>query len=72
MCSGTSLNQYLDGHTDDPWISNTEVSLEQEVPESKELQKYWFQRYRLFSKFDQGIKLDHGSKTQIFFQTKQK
>ncbi len=23
-----------------------------------EMRKYWFQRYRLFSRFDQGIKLD--------------
>ena len=25
-----------------------------------ELQKYWAQRYRLFSLFDEGIKMDHG------------
>ncbi|KAI9554882.1 hypothetical protein GHT06_020159 [Daphnia sinensis] len=32
-----------------------------ELPENKELMKYWAQRYRLFSRFDQGIKLDYDS-----------
>ena len=36
-----------------------------EVTDNKELRKYWAQRYRLFSKFDQGIKLDYG----IFIHT---
>ena len=31
-----------------------------EVTDNKELKKYWAQRYRLFSKFDKGIKLDYG------------
>jgi trimethylguanosine synthase len=26
------------------------------------MQKYWAKRYQLFSKFDQGIKLDQGGK----------
>lgn len=33
----------------------------QEVIDHPELKKYWHQRYRLFSKFDFGIKLDHES-----------
>jgi hypothetical protein len=35
------------------------------MPEGKHLQKYWIQRYRLFSRFDEGIKLDNG-KSCIF------
>ena len=30
-----------------------------DIPDS--LVKYWHQRYRLFSKFDYGIKLDYGN-----------
>lgn len=36
------------------------ISLPAEVDSDKELMKYWLKRYRLFSKFDQGIKLDRG------------
>ena len=32
-----------------------------EIPENKELKKSWAQRYRLFSKFDKGIRLDYGA-----------
>ncbi|XP_046630637.1 uncharacterized protein LOC124310719 isoform X2 [Daphnia pulicaria] len=32
-----------------------------EIPENKELKKYWAQRYKLFSKFDKGIRLDYDS-----------
>lgn len=31
-----------------------------EIAAEPELAKYWAQRYRLFSRFDEGIKLDHG------------
>jgi len=31
------------------------------VHDSKILKKYWAQRYRLFSRFDSGIKLDEGN-----------
>lgn len=31
-----------------------------EIASQPELAKYWAQRYRLFSRFDEGIKLDHG------------
>lgn len=31
-----------------------------EMAAEPELAKYWAQRYRLFSQFDQGIKLDRG------------
>ncbi|XP_043591838.1 trimethylguanosine synthase isoform X1 [Bombus pyrosoma] len=37
------------------------VSLPVEIDNDKTLMKYWFKRYRLFSKFDQGIKLDRES-----------
>ncbi|XP_043285412.1 trimethylguanosine synthase [Venturia canescens] len=37
------------------------VSLPAEVDNDKELMKYWVKRYRLFSKFDQGIQLDRES-----------
>lgn len=32
-----------------------------EIAEDPELRKYWGQRYRLFSKFDEGVKLDRGN-----------
>lgn len=31
-----------------------------EMAADPELAKYWAQRYRLFSRFDEGIKLDRG------------
>ncbi|XP_057329514.1 trimethylguanosine synthase [Microplitis mediator] len=37
------------------------ISLPIEVDNDRELMKYWVKRYRLFSKFDQGIKLDRES-----------
>lgn len=37
------------------------VSLPAEVDNDRALMKYWVKRYRLFSKFDQGIKLDRGN-----------
>ncbi len=36
------------------------VPMPPEVSSDPELKKYWAQRYRLFSKFDQGIKMDKG------------
>ena len=33
----------------------------QNIAEDEELKKYWFQRYRLFSKFDSGIWMDRES-----------
>lgn len=35
-------------------------SLPPEILENKQLLKYWYRRYQLFSKFDNGIKLDTG------------
>lgn len=37
------------------------VNLPTEVDIDKTLMKYWVKRYRLFSKFDEGIKLDRGT-----------
>ncbi|XP_063977952.1 trimethylguanosine synthase [Diachasmimorpha longicaudata] len=37
------------------------VSLPVEVDNDRTLMKYWVKRYRLFSKFDQGVKLDRES-----------
>jgi len=31
-----------------------------EIAADKELWKYWGQRYRLFSRFDEGIRMDRG------------
>jgi hypothetical protein len=36
------------------------TSLPEEVASNKILRKYWIRRYQLFSKFDDGIKLDEG------------
>ncbi|KAL4235706.1 Trimethylguanosine synthase [Mactra antiquata] len=35
-----------------------QVKMPSEIAEDTELRKYWAQRYRLFSRFDEGIKLD--------------
>ncbi|XP_064605745.1 trimethylguanosine synthase-like [Liolophura sinensis] len=35
------------------------VSVPLEIQADAQLRKYWAQRYRLFSKFDEGIKMDH-------------
>lgn len=40
------------------------VKMPPEVANSGDLRKYWAQRYRLFSRFDEGIKLDRGMCTQ--------
>lgn len=40
--------------------SKRNISLPIEIDNDKTLIKYWLKRYRLFSKFDQGIKLDRG------------
>ena len=34
------------------------VEMPDYIAEDPELKKYWFQRYRLFTKFDQGIWMD--------------
>lgn len=36
-----------------------DVKMPPEIAAEPELAKYWAQRYRLFSRFDEGIKLDH-------------
>ncbi|KAI4904271.1 hypothetical protein NFI96_030081 [Prochilodus magdalenae] len=36
-----------------------EVDVPPEIAAEPELAKYWAQRYRLFSRFDEGVKLDH-------------
>lgn len=40
--------------------SKRNISLPVEIDNDQTLMKYWLKRYRLFSKFDQGIKLDRG------------
>lgn len=37
-----------------------QMPVPEEIENDKELRKYWAQRYRLFSKFDEGIKMDRG------------
>lgn len=37
-----------------------DVDMPPEIAAEPELAKYWAQRYRLFSRFDEGVKLDHG------------
>jgi hypothetical protein len=39
------------------------TSLPEEVASNKMLRKYWIRRYQLFSKFDEGIKLDEGKRS---------
>ena len=36
------------------------VPMPPEISDDLELRKYWGQRYRLFSRFDEGVKLDRG------------
>lgn len=50
--------------------SSTAIQTYQPMPKAirkdKSLEKYWFQRYRLFSRYDEGIRLDRGNKRFIF------
>ena len=36
-----------------------------EFKADEEMKKYWGQRYRLFTKFDQGIKMDRGTHSSM-------
>lgn len=38
-----------------------QVPIPEEIQNDTEIRKYWAQRYRLFSKFDDGIKMDRGT-----------
>jgi trimethylguanosine synthase len=40
-------------------------NIPEEFHNDSELLKYWLQRYRLFSKFDEGIVLDRGRRIQL-------
>ncbi|CAF4647508.1 unnamed protein product, partial [Rotaria magnacalcarata] len=40
-------------------------NIPEEFHNDSELLKYWLQRYRLFSKFDEGIVLDRGIEIQF-------
>lgn len=40
--------------------SKPSVPIPDEIAGDLELRKYWYQRYRIFRRFDQGIKLDRG------------
>lgn len=42
------------------------VDMPPEIAAKPDLAKYWAQRYRLFSRFDEGVKLDHGQ-SELFF-----
>lgn len=44
-----------------------QAPLPEEIENDVELRKYWAQRYRLFSKFDDGIRMDRGIKMSMFF-----
>jgi trimethylguanosine synthase len=41
-------------------------NIPEEFHNDSELLKYWLQRYRLFSKFDEGIVLDRGNRIYLF------
>ena len=36
------------------------IPMLKEIEEDEELHKYWFQRYRLFSRYDEGVRMDRG------------
>ena len=36
------------------------IPMPKEIEEDEELHKYWFQRYRLFSRYDEGVGMDRG------------
>lgn len=38
-----------------------------EMAAEPELAKYWAQRYRLFSRFDEGVKLDRGQSASYIY-----
>lgn len=43
------------------------TSLPEEVASNKILRKYWVRRYQLFSRFDEGIRLDEGKVLELSF-----
>lgn len=47
------------------WKNRNLKCLPQEIADDPELSKYWAQRYRLFSRFDEGIQLDRGKLLMI-------
>ena len=64
-------NEHIDNYEKSKNTKSNEIILDQKyIPEEfhhdSELLKYWLQRYRLFSKFDEGIILDRGRKFQLF------
>jgi hypothetical protein len=61
------LKKYYKRKELDPKILKT---LPDEIQKDTSLLKYWHSRYRLFKKFDQGIKLDKGKqKITIHYYT---
>ena len=40
--------------------NNKFIEMPEEIRDNPKLKKYWVNRYRLFSKYDEGIKLDAG------------
>ena len=36
------------------------IPMPKEIEEDEELHKYWFQRYRLYSRYDEGVRMDRG------------
>lgn len=42
-------------------------TLPEDIRKNPSLLKYWHNRFRLFSKFDQGIKLDEGKLNNIYY-----
>lgn len=55
------VNRNTDGVCDDDEIVMTENSVSSSAASSDpEISKYWWQRYRLFSRFDSGIMIDRG------------
>ena len=42
------------------------IPMPKEIEEDEELHKYWFQRYRLFSRYDEGVRMDRGENSVDF------
>nr|XP_037273048.1 LOW QUALITY PROTEIN: uncharacterized protein LOC119164953 [Rhipicephalus microplus] len=58
----SALRHHLDCRADSTSNSpSEEPAMPSYIKDNPELTKYWFQRYRLFSRFDEGIKMDEES-----------
>ena len=63
----TSVSQHKKGKKKKKKRRRKQTQMPEEIENDVELRKYWAQRYRLFSKFDDGIRMDRGKNKCLCF-----